>query len=103
MSSLARAQTIRGVFLDKVEIRLPRPEIMVNMQFATKQERKDSETNVVTERLVESRQISALSSDNGNTFRVRPLSDIDGDGDIDEHDRAKLAALAKAYCAIVNP
>ncbi|MBX9408040.1 hypothetical protein K5E40_20385 [Pseudomonas baetica] len=101
MTSVLRPNSIKGIFLEKVEISLPRKEIMVIMNFATKQKQQDPETKLITEKLVDIKQIAAISRDNGKNFEVGPYGDMDGDGDIDRHDRAKLIALAKAYSGIV--
>ena len=103
MSSVVRPKRVRGVFLDKTESQLPRPEITVLMQFSTRQELQDPVTNVVTEQLVDSQTVTAISFDQGKTFKVGPHGDVDGDGDVDGRDRAKLVALAKAYAAITTP
>lgn len=104
MTSIERAKDIRGIFLDRTVIPGPRPEILIVMQLATKQERRDPVTNEVTETLVDSKTVAAISRNRGRTFNVAPVrSDIDGDGDIDSQDTAKLAALAKAYNDIVRP
>lgn len=57
-----------------------------------------------TETLVDSIYVVAVSADKGQTFTIRTnKKDVDGDGDIDRDDKAKLIALAKAYVAIINP
>jgi hypothetical protein len=53
---------------------------------------------------VDSITVTAVSGDAGQSFSINTVpSDVDGDGDIDGADKAKLLALAKAYAAIVNP
>ena len=104
MTSVYRSKNIRGVFLDRMVINGPQHEIMITMQLATKQERVDPVTNEKTESLADSKVVTAISRDRGKTFRMGPVgTDIDGDGDIDAKDTAKLAALAKAYNSILNP
>ena len=105
MTSVYRSKNIRGVFLDRMVISGPQQhEIMITMQLATKQERVDPVTNEKTESLADSKVVTAISRDRGKTFRMGPVgTDIDGDGDIDAKDTAKLAALAKAYNSILNP
>ncbi|MBK5526506.1 hypothetical protein JFT91_06335 [Pseudomonas sp. TH08] len=104
MTSVYRSRDIRGVFLDRMVINGPQHEIMITMQLATKQERVDPVTHEKTESLADSKVVTAISRDRGKTFRMGPVeTDIDGDGDIDAKDTAKLAALAKAYNSILNP
>ena len=109
MTSIARGKNIRGIFLDRTVIEGlhangSRSDILITMQLATKQEHRDPLTNEVTETLVDSRIVGAISRNRGRTFNVAPVaSDIDGDGDIDSQDTAKLAALAKAYNSIIKP
>ncbi|MGU3345228.1 MULTISPECIES: hypothetical protein [Pseudomonas] len=103
MTSIARPDSVRGVFLERVEITVPRSEILVEMRFSTKKAVTDPATGLVSEMLVDSKVVGAISSDKGKTFKIGGLKDVDGDGDIDRHDQAKLIALAKAYSAIINP
>jgi hypothetical protein len=102
MTLIARTNN-RGIFLNKIEIALPGPEIIFYIEFATRLQQIDPQTNVETVTLVDSKMITASSIDKGKTFRIGQHVDLDGDGDIDRHDRAKLIALVKAYNAIVNP
>ncbi|MHA3734064.1 hypothetical protein ACXR0M_00175 [Pseudomonas sp. Eth.TT006] len=94
----------RGIFLQKLG---PTPvdpdEVLVSMQFALKESGWDAEKAESTDSLLDSQIIIAASYDGGQTFDVRNQKDIDGDGDIDADDKAKLLALAKAYVNIMNP
>ncbi|EJL98690.1 hypothetical protein PMI18_03826 [Pseudomonas sp. GM102] len=94
----------RGIFLQKLG---PTPvdpdEVLVSMQFALKESGWDDVNAVPKETLLDSTIVVAASYDSGQTFNVRNSKDIDGDGDIDADDKAKLLALAKAYVSIVSP
>lgn len=95
----------RGIFLQLLSPSIVDPqEAQVSMQLARKELGWDAENNVQTETLVDSIFVTAVSSDAGQTFSIRSLNkDVDGDGDIDAADKAKLLALAKAYASIVSP
>ncbi|PYY69627.1 hypothetical protein CRX42_15570 [Pseudomonas jessenii] len=96
---------LRGIFLQKLGPTIVDPdEVLVSMQFALKEEGWDAENNVQTTALLDSTTFIASSYDGGQSFSLGGISkDIDGDGDIDANDKAKLLALAKAYASIVNP
>lgn len=100
MGSLNR----RGIFLQKLG---PTPidpnEVLVQMQFAYVQTGWDAEKSVETFQLENSSFVMAASYDGGQTFSIRNEKDVDGDGDIDAQDKAKLLALAKAYASINTP
>lgn len=95
----------RGIFLQKLGPTIVDPdEVLVSMQFALKEEGWDAENNVPTTALLDSTTFIASSYDGGQSFSLGGINkDIDGDGDIDADDKAKLLALAKAYASIVNP
>lgn len=95
----------RGIFLQLLAPTIVNPkEAQVSMQLARKELDWDAVNGVQTEALVDSVYITAVSADGGRSFSIRTVgSDVDGDGDIDSHDKEKLLALAKAYSVIVNP
>ena len=93
----------RGIFLQKLGPTIVDPnEVMVSMQFALK-EPVYAETGVSTDTLLDSTTFIASSNDGGKSFSLGNAKDVDGDGDIDADDKARLLALAKAYVNIVNP
>lgn len=95
----------RGIFLQLLAPTIVNPkEAQVSMQLARKELDWDAVNGVQTEALVDSVYITAVSADGGRSFSIRTVgSDVDGDGDIDSHDKEKLLALAKAYSVTVNP
>lgn len=95
----------RGIFLQKLGPASVDPkEVLVSMQFALKEEGWDAENSMLTHTLLDSSTIVAASNDGGRTFRIGRLDkDIDGDGDIDAEDKARLLALAKTYAGIISP
>ena len=94
----------RGVFLQLMQPGPSEPNTWVSMQLARKEMGWDAENETQTETLVDAIFVTAISSDGGDTFTLSGLKkDIDGDGDLDADDAAKLKALAKAYVSIVNP
>ena len=94
----------RGVFLQMMLPGPSEPNTVVSMQLARKELGWDAEEQLSTESLVDSIYVVAVSSDHGKSFIIRTdKMDVDGDGDIDGDDKAKLEALAKAYVSIVNP
>ncbi|MFI8647797.1 hypothetical protein ACIGJK_23775 [Pseudomonas iridis] len=94
----------RGVFLQMMQPGPSEPNTVVSMQLARKELGWDAEEQLSTESLVDSIYVVAVSSDRGKSFSIRTdKKDVDGDGDIDSDDKAKLEALAKAYVSIVNP
>ncbi|MBV6827173.1 hypothetical protein [Pseudomonas sp. PD9R] len=94
----------RGIFLQLMLPSPSEPNTLVSMQLARKEQRWDPETETASEALVDSIFVTATSTDKGESFNIRTLGrDVDGDGDIDNDDKAKLQALAKAYTKIVNP
>jgi hypothetical protein len=94
----------RGVFMQLMLPNASEPNTVVSMQLARKELGWNAEQELPTETLVDSIYVVAVSSDRGKTFTVRTnRKDVDGDGDIDSDDKAKLIALAKAYVSIVNP
>lgn len=95
----------RGIFLQKLGPTLVDPdEVLVSMQFALKEEGWDEANAVRTETLLDSSVIIAASYDGGKSFSIGSINkDVDGDGDIDNDDKAKLLALAKSYASIVKP
>jgi hypothetical protein len=95
----------RGIFLQLLAPSITNPrEAQVSMQLARKELGWDAVNEMQTEALVDSVYVTAVSSDGGQSFTIKTInSDVDGDGDIDGDDKAKLLALAKAYSSIVNP
>ncbi|MCP1442385.1 hypothetical protein J3D54_001517 [Pseudomonas sp. GGS8] len=95
----------RGIFLQLLAPSITHPrEAQVSMQLARKELGWDALNEVQTEALVDSVYVTAVSSDSGQSFAIKTINhDVDGDGDIDADDKAKLLALAKAYSSIVNP
>ncbi|WP_367373487.1 hypothetical protein [Pseudomonas lini] len=95
----------RGIFLQLLAPNITSPrEARVSMQLARKELEWDAVNKVETTALVDSVYVTAVSNDAGRSFTIKTInSDVDGDGDIDNDDRAKLLALAKAYSSIVNP
>ncbi|CAI8903353.1 Dockerin domain-containing protein [Pseudomonas sp. IT-232MI5] len=94
----------RGVFLQLMLPNASEPNTIVSMQLARKELGWNAEDELSTEGLVDSIYVVAVSSDRGKTFTIRNnKKDVDGDGYIDNDDKAKLIALAKAYVSIVNP
>ena len=94
----------RGVFLQLMLPSASEPNTIVSMQLARKELGWNAEEELSTEGLVDSIYVVAVSSDRGKNFTIRTnKKDVDGDGDIDNDDKAKLIALAKAYVSIVNP
>lgn len=94
----------RGVFMQMMQPNASEPNTIISMQLARKELGWNDEQELPTETLVDSIYVTAVSSDRGKTFTVRTnKKDVDGDGDIDNDDKAKLIALAKAYVNIVNP
>jgi hypothetical protein len=95
----------RGIFLQLMAPSIVSPnEVQVSMQLARKEMGWDAVNEEQTESLVDSITVTAVSGDAGQSFSINTVpSDVDGDGDIDSADKAKLLALAKAYAAIVNP
>jgi hypothetical protein len=96
---------LRGIFLQKLGPTIVDPnEVLVSMQFALKEERRDDASGVITTALLDTTTYIASSSDGGKTFSLGNVKkDIDGDGDTDADDKAKLLALAKAYASITKP
>lgn len=94
----------RGIFLQLMQPGPSEPNTLVSLQLARKELGWDAENKVPTETLVDSIFMTAISSDGGHSFTLGTVrEDVDGDGDIDAEDKAKLLALAKAYANIVNP
>jgi hypothetical protein len=94
----------RGVFMQLMLPNASEPNTVVSMQLARKELGWNTEQELPTETLVDSIYVVAVSSDRGKTFTIRTnKKDVDGDGDIDNDDKAKLIALAKTYVSIVNP
>lgn len=94
----------RGVFMQLMLPNASEPNTVVSMQLARKELGWNAEQELPTETLVDSIYVVAVSSDRGKTFTIRTnKKDVDGDGDIDNDDKAKLIALAKTYVSIVNP
>lgn len=94
----------RGVFVQMMLPSASEPNTIVSMQLARKELGWNAEQELSTETLVDSIYVEAVSSDRGKSFTIRTnKKDVDGDGDIDNDDKAKLIALAKAYVSIVNP
>lgn len=94
----------RGVFVQMMLPSASEPNTIVSMQLARKELGWNAEQELSTETLVDSIYVEAVSSDRGKNFTIRTnKKDVDGDGDIDNDDKAKLIALAKAYVSIVNP
>lgn len=93
----------RGIFLQKLGPTVVDPdEVLVSMQFALKESEQDAD-GAITEKLLDSTIFIASSTDGGQSFSIGNAKDVDGDGDIDNNDRARLLALAKAYANIVRP
>lgn len=93
----------RGIFLQRLGPSVVDPdEVLVSMQFALKESVND-ENGVSTDKLLDSTIFIASSYDGGESFSLGNAKDVDGDGDIDADDKARLLALAKAYANIVNP
>ncbi|WLG62605.1 MULTISPECIES: hypothetical protein [Pseudomonas] len=94
----------RGVFLQMTRPSITDSNTIVSLQLARKELGWNAEQELSTETLVDSIYVVAVSADKGQTFTIRTnKKDVDGDGDIDRDDKAKLIALAKAYVAIINP
>jgi len=95
----------RGIFLQKLGPTIVDPnEVLISMQFALKEDGWDAENSLETTALLDSTSLIASSYDGGKSFILgNAHKDIDGDGDIDADDKAKLLALAKAYADIVRP
>ncbi|APC16699.1 hypothetical protein BLL42_13535 [Pseudomonas frederiksbergensis] len=94
----------RGIFLQLMRPGPSEPNTLVSMQLARKEPGWDAENEVQTETLVDSIFMTAVSSDGGQSFTLGSArKDVDGDGDIDADDKARLLALAKAYARIVRP
>lgn len=94
----------RGVFLQLMQPGPSEPNTLVSLQLARKELAWDAQTSTHSELLVDSIMVTATSKDGGKTFTVGRLNqDVDRDGVIGEEDKAKLAALAKAYASIINP
>lgn len=96
----------RGIFLQLMLPGPAEPNTLVRMQLARKEDIRDPETGMVllSDTLVDSVFVTAVSSDHGASFTIRTLNqDVNGDGNIDSEDKAKLLALAKAFASIVNP
>ncbi|MBP5943677.1 MULTISPECIES: hypothetical protein [Pseudomonas] len=94
----------RGVFLQMMPPSQSEPNTIVSLQLARKELGWNAEEELSTEALVDSIYVIAVSSDGGKSFTIRTdKKDVDGDGDVDSDDKAKLEALAKAYVSIVNP
>lgn len=95
----------RGIFLQLLAPTRVNPlEAQVAMQLSRKESIWDPVMEKVTETLVDSVHMMAISDDGGRSFNIKTLkSDVDGDGDIDHDDKQKLLALAAAYSAIVSP
>ncbi|RON02081.1 hypothetical protein [Pseudomonas brassicacearum] len=94
----------RGIFLQLMQPSPSEPNTLVSLQLARKELGWDTENEMQTETLVKSIFMTAVSSDGGHSFTLGTVrKDVDGDGDIDAEDKAKLLALAKAYANIVNP
>lgn len=93
----------RGIFLQKLGPTIVDPdEVLVSMQFALKESLQD-EDGVSTDTLLDSSIFIASSYDGGKSFSLGQARDVDGNGDIDHDDKAKMLALAAAYASIVNP
>lgn len=94
----------RGVFLQMMLPGPSEPNTIVSMQLARKELGWNAEDELSTEALVDSIYVVAVSNDQGQSFTIRTdKKDVDGDGDIDGEDKAKLIALAKSYVSIINP
>ncbi|MEJ5061632.1 MULTISPECIES: hypothetical protein [unclassified Pseudomonas] len=88
----------RGIFLQKLGPTIVDPnEVLVSMQFALKEPGEDGD------KLLDSSIYIASSYDGGKSFSISKAKDVDDDGDIDNEDKARMLALAKAYASIVNP
>lgn len=95
----------RGIFLQLLAPSVVNPrEARVSMQMARKESGWDAEIGAQTEALVDSVHVEAVSIDGGRSFSIKAInSDVDGDGNIDSEDKAKLLALAQAYARVLNP
>ncbi|WP_030129641.1 hypothetical protein [Pseudomonas sp. QTF5] len=94
----------RGIFLQLMQPSPSEPNTLVSMQLARKELGWDAVNEAQIEALVDSVYMTATSVDGGRSFNIKVVkSDVDGDGDIDNGDKEKLLALAKAYSSIVNP
>lgn len=95
----------RGIFLQLLAPSVVNPrEARVSMQMARKESAWDAEMGTQTEALVDSVHVEAVSFDGGHSFSIKAVnSDVDGNGNIDSEDKAKLLALAQAYARIINP
>lgn len=95
----------RGIFLQKLGPSIVDPnEVLVSMQFAFKEDGWNAEKAQPTQALLDSSIVIAASYDGGKSFRINKIDkDVDGDGNVDDNDKAKLLVLAKAYASIVNP
>jgi hypothetical protein len=94
----------RGIFLQLMQPGPSEPNTLVSLQLARKELSWDAENQQQVEALVDSVFFNAVSTDRGNSFSISSVGkDVDGDGDIDADDKAKLEALAKAFAAIVSP
>lgn len=93
----------RGIFLQKLGPTIVDPnEVLVSMQFALKESSLDA-NGAQTESLLDSTIYIASSYDGGQSFSISKARDVDGNGVVDDNDKAALLALAKAYANIVSP
>jgi hypothetical protein len=91
----------RGIFLQKLGPTVVDPdEVLVSMQFALKPA-QDEEGAITEKLLIPPFSLHPLLTVANLSVLATPK--IDGDGDIDNDDRARLLALAKAYANIVRP
>ncbi|MGH8389953.1 MAG: hypothetical protein ACRESJ_31510 [Pseudomonas sp.] len=94
----------RGIFLQLLQPGPSEPNTLVSIQLARKELSWDAENEQQVEALVDSVFYTAVSTDAGKSFNIQAVKkDVDGDGDIDADDKAKLVALAKAYASITSP